>query len=127
MPASPVHPLLAENRARFGPRLAALRLEREWTGEQLAEAGGFHRKTINLIETAGIRPTSTVSSFSPTRSASNHSNSFAGPARDPLDRVDHGAVRDGVCRLVGSATVSAVCRQEVLSLGDLGCRTAGRA
>ncbi|MFD0204733.1 MULTISPECIES: helix-turn-helix domain-containing protein [Saccharothrix] len=56
MPASPVHPHLAENRARFGHRLAALRQGREWTQEQLAEASGFDRKTINRIENGRHSP-----------------------------------------------------------------------
>ncbi|WP_258907788.1 helix-turn-helix domain-containing protein [Actinokineospora sp. UTMC 2448] len=56
MPASPVHPRLAENRARFGHRVAALRQGREWTQEQLAEASGFDRKTINRIENGRHAP-----------------------------------------------------------------------
>ncbi len=56
VPASPVHPQLAENRARFGHRLAALRLTADWTQEQLAEASGFDRKTINRIENGRHSP-----------------------------------------------------------------------
>ena len=56
MPASPVHPRLADYRACFGHRLAALRLERDLTQEQLAEASGFDRKTINRIENGRHSP-----------------------------------------------------------------------
>lgn len=50
MPASPVDPRLAEHRAQFGHRIAALRQRVDWTQERLAEASGFDRKTINRIE-----------------------------------------------------------------------------
>jgi len=56
VPASPVHPRLADYRACFGHRLAALRLERDLTQEQLAEASGFDRKTINRIENGRHSP-----------------------------------------------------------------------
>lgn len=56
VPASPVHPRLADYRARFGHRLASLRLGRDLTQEQLAEASGFDRKTINRIENGRHSP-----------------------------------------------------------------------
>ena len=56
VPASPVHPLITENRARFGHRFAALRQGREWTQEQLAETSGFDRKTVNRIENGRHSP-----------------------------------------------------------------------
>lgn len=55
MPA-PTHVHLADNRTRFGHRIAALRLERDWTQEQLAEASGFDRKTVNRIENGRHSP-----------------------------------------------------------------------
>lgn len=56
MPASPVHPRLAEDRARFGHQVAALRQKLEWTQEKLAEASGLDRKTINRIENGRHSP-----------------------------------------------------------------------
>lgn len=53
---SPVHPRLAEDRARFGHRVAALRQQVDWTQEKLAEASGFDRKTINRIENGRHSP-----------------------------------------------------------------------
>jgi transcriptional regulator with XRE-family HTH domain len=50
------HLPLAENRTRFGHRIAALRLQRDWTQEQLAEASGFDRKTVNRIENGRHSP-----------------------------------------------------------------------
>ncbi|WP_158854490.1 helix-turn-helix transcriptional regulator [Saccharothrix deserti] len=55
MPA-PNHVHLTDNRTRFGHRVAALRLERDWTQQQLAEAGGFDRKTVNRIENGRHSP-----------------------------------------------------------------------
>ncbi|MEU4768780.1 helix-turn-helix transcriptional regulator [Actinosynnema sp. NPDC023794] len=55
MPA-PNHPHLTENRTQFGHRIAALRLQRNWTQEQLAEAGGFDRKTVSRIENGRHSP-----------------------------------------------------------------------
>jgi transcriptional regulator with XRE-family HTH domain len=56
VPASPVHPLLAEHRALFGHRVAAIRQQSDWTQEKLAEATGFDRKTINRIENGRHSP-----------------------------------------------------------------------
>jgi transcriptional regulator with XRE-family HTH domain len=56
VPASPVHPRLAEYRTHFGHRVAAIRELRQWTQEQLAEASGFDRKTINRIENGRHSP-----------------------------------------------------------------------
>lgn len=56
MPASPVHPRLAEDRARFGRCVATIRHEVGWTQETLAEASGFDRKTINRIENGRHSP-----------------------------------------------------------------------
>ncbi|MEO6087309.1 MAG: helix-turn-helix transcriptional regulator [Umezawaea sp.] len=47
---------MAENRVRFGHRVATLRLDADWTQEQLAEASGFDRKTINRIENGRHSP-----------------------------------------------------------------------
>ncbi|MGB3443656.1 MAG: helix-turn-helix transcriptional regulator [Actinophytocola sp.] len=56
MPVSPVHPRLAQDRARFGRRLATIRQEAGWTQETLADASGFDRKTINRIENGRHSP-----------------------------------------------------------------------
>ncbi|WP_082404181.1 helix-turn-helix transcriptional regulator [Saccharothrix sp. NRRL B-16348] len=50
------HAHLAENRTQFGHRIAALRLQYGWTQEQLAEASGFDRKTVNRIENGRHSP-----------------------------------------------------------------------
>jgi DNA-binding XRE family transcriptional regulator len=56
VPASPVHPRLAEDRAQFGRQVAALRQRLKWTQEKLAEASGLDRKTINRIENGRHSP-----------------------------------------------------------------------
>jgi len=63
MPVSPVHPRLAELRALFGHQVAVVRRRREWTQEELAEASGFDRKTINRIENGRHSPVSIGCSF----------------------------------------------------------------
>lgn len=47
---------MAANRARFGHKVAALRAQRDWTQEHLAEVSGFDRKTINRIENGRHSP-----------------------------------------------------------------------
>jgi len=56
MPASPVHPRLAEDRESFGQRVAMIRHQAGWTQENLAEASGLDRKTINRIENGRHSP-----------------------------------------------------------------------
>jgi transcriptional regulator with XRE-family HTH domain len=56
MPVSPDHPRLAQDRALFGRRIAAVRQAAGWTQEKLADASGFDRKTINRIENGRHSP-----------------------------------------------------------------------